>query len=158
MLRALQTVFFLLLLGVGWFGVIWWTAAIGGWLCLAEKYAAREDFEVKSAERFRFRSLQLRAKALLPANYITMITIGLTSEGLYLIPSLLFRFRHTPLLIPWTEITECHTGSFLWVQWMDITLRVGAVIRLYGRVANAAWSDWPLRMHKERGQQPAVQA
>jgi hypothetical protein len=153
MLRALQTVFFLLLLAAGWFGVVWWMAAIGGWLDLAGKYAAPEGFEVKPAERFRFRSLQLRTRALFRANYIAMMKIGLTSDGLYLIPSVLFRFRHPPLLIPWAEITECRPGSFLWVQWIDITLRPGPVIRLYGRVGNAAWSDWRLRMHKERGQQ-----
>jgi hypothetical protein len=158
MLRALQTIFSLLLLGLGWFGMVWWMAAIGAWICLAEKYSAFGDFEVKSAERFRFRSLQLRARALFPANYIAMMTIGLTSDGLYLAPFVLFKFRHTPLLIPWAEITACDTGSFLRVQWMDITPRVGPVIRLYGKVANATWSDCRLRIHKERGSSlPAAQ-
>ncbi|MGH9564904.1 MAG: hypothetical protein ACRD4I_02870 [Candidatus Angelobacter sp.] len=38
------------------------------------------------------------------ATYGNCLVVGGSSEGLYLAIMALFRFRHPPLLIPWTEI------------------------------------------------------
>ena len=123
-------------------------ALVGGWGSLASAYGAPEGFELDRAARFRFRSIQLRRGMLLPANYSSIITVGLTEAGLYLVPLMLFRFRHPPLLIPWREITDCQGGSFLWLHWVDMTPRIGPIIRLYGSIADDVWGEWRVRLHR----------
>jgi len=131
-----------------WLLVVSLIAFMGGWRSLAGAYRAPDGFELDPATRFRFRSLQLRRGMLFPANYSNMMTVGLTEAGLYLEPFVLFRFQHRPLLIPWTEITDCRGGSFLWLHWVDLFPRVGPVIRLYDSIADEAWGEWRVRVHR----------
>ena len=51
----------------------------------------------------------------------------------------------------WRHIRDCVDGSFLWVRWVDLVLRDGFVVRLYGGLANDAWEEWRNRVHKESG-------
>lgn len=91
-------------------------ALFGGWSSLASLYAAPEDFEVDSASRYSFRSIQLRRGLIVRTQYGGSMTVGVTPLGLYLVPFALFRFLHKPLLIPWRAITNCEEGSFLWTR------------------------------------------
>ena len=150
-MQNLQPTFLAILFPLAWLGMCWLIAAVGGWAILASLYRAPEDFELDPAARFRFRSIQLRRSALFPARYSNSITIGLTDAGLYLLPLILFRFGHPPLLIPWRDIRECKDGSFLWVHWVDMVLRERVVIRLYGGLADDAWGEWRSRVHKQSG-------
>jgi len=131
-----------------WLLAIGLLAAVGGWRSLAASYAAPEGFEPEPENRYRFRSIQLRSGFLLRSNYRGSMTVGLTSQGLYLVPFVLFRFLHKPLLIPWTAITDCDEGSFLWMQWIDMTVRDRPVIRVYGAVGDAAWGQWRSTVRK----------
>ena len=133
---------------VMWFLIVSLISLMGGWRSLADAYEAPEGFELDPAARFRFRSLQLRRGVLFPANYSNIMTVGLTEAGLYLVPFVLFRFQHRPLLIPWTDIRDCQGGSFFWVHWVDLFPRVGPVIRLYGSIADEAWGEWRVRVHR----------
>lgn len=42
-----------------------------------------------------------------------VLTIGGNEKGLYLVPMILFRLFHKPLLIPWTEIDARPAKRFL---------------------------------------------
>ena len=126
-----------------WLLVTGLIAVLGGWTSLAESYPAPDEFPLDPAQRFRLRSMQLRSTSRVRANYGGSMTVGITPQGLYLVPFGLLRFRHTPVLIPWAAITQCTDGSFLWSRWVDLILRQDElVIRLYGSIGEAAWGQW----------------
>jgi hypothetical protein len=81
------------------------------------------------------------------------MTIGVTDQGLFLVPFILFRFLHPPLLIPWRDITGCKEGSFLWSQWSEFEVRRAQVkIRVRGSLGELIRSEW----RKQRTGAPAA--
>jgi hypothetical protein len=137
---------FLLFFIAVWLLVSALIALLGGWTSLAASYPAPDEFQVPLDRRFRFRSIQVRRNWWWPAQYSNVMTIGLAPDGVYLAPFLLLRFLHKPLLIPWSAIADCSGDSFLWVRWVDVTLREdGPAIRLYGDPGEAVWGEWRVR-------------
>jgi hypothetical protein len=71
--------------------------AFSGWLILARKFRAENDF---AGEKFCFSSAYMRFFS----HYGNILTFGANSSGLYMSIFALFRAGHPPLLIPWSEI------------------------------------------------------
>ena len=116
-------------------------ARLGGWRELAERYEAPYGFEPE--RRLRFQSLVLRRVSWFPARYRGSVTVGLGTAGLALAPIAVFRFRHPPLLIPWTAIARCEDGSLLGFGWKDVAVRdVEPTLRFYGAVGDAVEAEW----------------
>jgi hypothetical protein len=130
-----------------WLGVASLLSVLGGWRGLSEMYGAPDQFRLQPADRFRARSLQMRGFGIFPVNYSNCITVGVTDQGLYLVPLFLFRFLHPPLLIPWAAITDRKEGSSLWLHWSELELRgTGTRIRVYGSLGELVESEW--RRHR----------
>lgn len=134
---------FPVLFGGLWFGVSALLSLLGGWHSLAQTYPVPGDFELTSADRFRFKSIQLREHSLLPVNYSNCVTLGVTARGLYLAPMFMFRFMHAPVLIPWREITDWDEGGSFWFKWLEVETRSGeARIRLPWGIGDVVRSQW----------------
>ena len=67
-----------------------------GWVKLVEKYCFLEKFKGKY-----YRSQSAKIKKV---NFSGSLEMGVNERGLYLIPMILFRLFHKPILIPWVEI------------------------------------------------------
>jgi hypothetical protein len=141
--QLLSSHWFPLLFAGTWLGSSALISLIGGWHSLAETYPAPGDFVLAAADRFRFKSIQLREHTLLPAKYGSCVTVGVTARGLYLAPMFLFRFMHAPILIPWAEITDWDEGGMLWFKWVAVETRSGGPrIRLPSGIGDVARTQW----------------
>lgn len=114
---------------------------ISGWSTLARQFRAESEFTGSrwTAQTGRMRWL---------ATYGSCLTIGADASGLYLAVSLLYRFRHPPLFVPWQEITVSETRPFGFerVQFrlgrepgIPLTLQKSIAAELAG----AAGKSWP---------------
>ncbi len=82
-------------------------------------------------------------------NYNNVLTIGVNAQGMYLAVMFLFRFRHPPLLIPWSDIkVRRHKG---WIvnyviltlgRELQIPLRMRS--SLAAKLRAAAGASWPV--------------
>jgi len=116
---------------------------LGGWHATADRYGAPDGFEVAPEQRLRFRSVLLRRLPLFPARYRGCVTISLTPVALHLAVLAVLRFRHPPLLIPWTAITGCEEGSALGFRWTDVEVRdADPIFRFYGSTGDAVAREW----------------
>ena len=79
-----------------WCLTLWLISQLSGWSRLAKTFAYREKF---TGTTFSFQSARINW-----ASFNNALKIGVSQEGLYLVPLLFFRFFFTPLLIPWSEI------------------------------------------------------
>jgi len=75
--------------------------------------------------------------------------LELSQEGLYLACMFLFRFMHSPLLIPWSEIkVRRHKGwvfeyvTFTMGRELAISLRIRA--KVAEKLQNEAGKSWPV--------------
>lgn len=79
-----------------------WTLILGifsyisGWRRLAERFHQPGDFQ---GEFLRYQSARMNL-----VNYNGVLNLGLSPAGLYLVPMVLFRTFHKPILIPWENI------------------------------------------------------
>lgn len=97
-----------------WFFVAFLVGRVSGWNTLADCYRAQQPF---FGTQFRMQGAQLRYGS----NYNNCLTFGSSAEGMYMVPMVLFRAFHAPLLIPWHEITA--TPINLWRFWNFIEIR-----------------------------------
>jgi len=76
-----------------------WRAREAGWTRLAAQYGTkpRRDAMPRRWQTVRFMPSHL--------GYPGVMTFQLTVDGLYAVPTLLCRFGHDPLLIPWDDIS-----------------------------------------------------
>ena len=79
-----------------WLSVSMLSAKLGAWSKLSNSYAA---YGLPTGKMFRFRSARLGK-----VNYNNALNVQVSSRGLYLVPIILFRFGHPPILIPWRDI------------------------------------------------------
>ena len=82
----------------GWACFWIWRARRGGWARIASLYGtvSRRDSLPRRWQSFGFRPAKV--------NYPGLITLRLTVDGLYAVPSILVRFGHDPILVPWDDI------------------------------------------------------
>jgi len=114
----------------------------GGWSALARSYRAPAPFV---GLKWRLRGAQMRWWM----NYNNVLTIGVNAQGMYLAVMFLFRFRHPPLLIPWSDIrVRCRRG---WIV-NYVTLTLGRELQiplrmrssLAAKLRAAAGASWPV--------------
>lgn len=86
---------------VGVFILIWCSVSLlsakfGRWNQLASKYAATG---IPTGKMYRFQSAKLGN-----VKYKNALNLHVSSRGLYMVPMVLFRFGHPPVLVPWRNI------------------------------------------------------
>ena len=106
-----------------WFLVSKMLYGMSGWAELAERFHFPGPFV---GTCYPFQSARLKK-----VNYNSCLTMGMNHSGLYLVPFILFRAFHKPLLIPWSEIAAEPFKKFLFKGYRltfgsfpDITLDV----------------------------------
>ncbi len=77
-----------------------------GWWSLAAQFRAEER---PAGEKV---TSQVKKMGLVPENQVTHLVVS--SLGLYLYASFLFRFMHPALLIPWSKISDPREMKTLW--------------------------------------------
>jgi len=106
---------------------------LGGWAALAKVCPAKRR---PRGPEFRGLSLQIRPAT----SYGGCITAIFSPDGLYLVPLVIFRFGHRPLLIPWEQVGASVERKLLWVRFVYLPLTVrGRSARL--RLSRKA-QDW----------------
>ncbi len=115
---------------------------IGGWFSLAKVYRTRVLF---NGAKWTMQSGQMRWLA----NYNNVLTFGVSPQGLYLASMFLFRFMHSPLLVPWSEIKVRRKKGWFF-EYMTFTLghELAIPLRIRGKLAaklrESAGNCWPL--------------
>jgi hypothetical protein len=109
-----------------WCLVEWILSRASGWQELAERFHDRGTFR---GRRYRFRSGRMNG-----VWFRMCLNVGMNEHGLHLVPTLLFRPFHRPLLIPWGEI-ELENHKWLIFSHTAIRFRScsGIDLVLYGR-------------------------
>lgn len=79
-----------------WCFVLWFLSIQSGWSKLADSYHSTAPFKGK------YLSFQSARMGLI--SFQSSLEIGIGKKGLFLLPMVLFRWFHKPLLIPWSEI------------------------------------------------------
>lgn len=80
--------------------------------------------------------------------YNNCLTIGSSSQGLYLAVLFFFRVGHPPLLVPWQDISV-RMGKTLWWKWTEFRFRQapGVYLKINARlgeeIKSAAGVFWP---------------
>lgn len=97
-----------------WVVVSFSLSRTSGWTKLAECYRSEQPF---LGALIRFQAAQFRRST----NYNGCLNFGGDPAGLYVAPMLLFRAFHSPLLIPWDEITA--RPIKVWRFWNFVELR-----------------------------------
>jgi hypothetical protein len=145
---------FLIAFPLMWLGITGMLSELGGWGELARLYREPEGTERAPSQRFPMASMDLRrGRFPLPVNYSNCMVVEVAPAGLHLRPWRPFRFRHPPLLIPWSEMERVQVGHVLIFRVLTITPRgVGIRMRLYGGPARAVEEVW--RQAAERAAQP----
>jgi hypothetical protein len=137
-----------------WLGITGLLAEVGGWGELARLYREPEGTVRAPAQRFSMATLDMRRGWFpLPVNYSNCMVVEVAPAGLHLRPWRVFRFRHPPLLIPWSHIEQVEPGYVLIFRILKITPRgVQTRIRMYGKPADAVEEAW--RQLATRAAQP----
>ncbi len=126
-----------------WLFATYWVALVGGWRLLAKRFRAAGSF---SGQKWYMQSAAMRWLS----HYNNILTVGADSEGLFLVPFLLFRAWHPPLFVPWVEITGENKTQLFFFEMVELRLgsseRVSFSIRpvLAARLESAAGENWPL--------------
>ena len=130
---------FLIAFPVLWLGITGMLGELGGWGELARLYREPEGTVRAPVQRFSMASLDLRRGTFsLPMNYGNCVVVEVSAAGLHLRTWLPFRFRHPPLLIPWTQIDRFQLGRILFFRTITLYPRgVSRRVRLYGGPARA---------------------
>lgn len=125
-----------------WFLVCTLVSWIGGWTALSRTYRTRTPFV---GEKWTW----LRGQMRWGTHYNNVLTLGVNSQGLYLAILFLYRFRHPPLLVPWSEIRVRRSSGWIF-DYVILTLGREAAIPLKiskslgARLRAAAGGSWPV--------------
>lgn len=115
---------------------------VGGWFSLAKIYRTQAAF---TGAKWTMQSARMRGLT----NYNSVLTIGVSPQGLYLASMFLFRFMHPPLLVPWNEIKVRRSQgwffeylTFTMGHELAIPLRIRA--KLAAKLRESAGNCWPV--------------
>jgi hypothetical protein len=116
---------------------------ISGWTTLARRFQSTVPFVGK---KWTCQSGQMR----LFSGYHNCLTVGCNREGLYLATMLMFRFRHPPLLVPWTEIaiSEKKILFFRFVRFdlgHELEIPLFLRLKLAQNLKREAGDQWPMQ-------------
>ena len=88
-----------------WCSVLRLLSWMSGWRRLAERFHHPKPFE---GSYYRFQTAHMTG-----VRFGGVLEIGVGETGLYLVPMILFRLFHPPLLIPWSELRAASVKRFL---------------------------------------------
>jgi hypothetical protein len=105
------------------FGIAMWLAATGviaqisGWSRLGDKYSTDKQFP-DNTKGFQSATFGM-------TSYRSCIWLGCDQNGLYMKtgPLFFFCFRHPPLFIPWSALSEARPTKRLWVKFISLVVR-----------------------------------
>jgi len=115
---------------------------IGGWSALSRTYRTQTPFV---GTKWTLQRAQMRWRT----NYNNALTLGVNPQGLYLAIVFLFRFRHPPLLIPWSDIKVRRSSGWLF-DYVILTLGHETAIplkiskSLAASLRAGAGASWPV--------------
>jgi hypothetical protein len=138
MLAAIFPIYFLCL----WLLVGATISFVGGWFSLAKVYRTRVPFD---GAKWGMQSGQMRWLA----NCNSVLTLGVSQQGLYLSSMFLFRFMHPPLLVPWSEIKVRRNKGWFF-EYVIFTLGHELAIplrireKLAAKLRDSAGNCWPV--------------
>jgi len=114
-----------------WFGLIFLIARYSGWSSLARRYRIREPYV---GDRWRWQHAQMRWLC----NYSGCLTVGATTEGLFLATPRVVFAGHPSLFIPWFETAIQMKRTFWMGKHMEIQFPQvpGTLIRFRESLAN----------------------
>lgn len=122
-------------------------AKLGGWSELARHYRDPEEpprggFVVLAGSTVSLR----RERMPLPMSYPRCVTLTVSGTGLHLRVLFALRFRHPPLLIPWTQVERVEPGTAPFFRLLTVHPRgTDTHIHLSGRAAAAVAEAWERR-------------
>jgi hypothetical protein len=137
-------IFFLFFVGL-WCVVSFLVGKLSGWSTLERRFGSSFPFP---GQTWGWKSARMRRGT----NYNNCLTIGADPTGLYLATVFFFRIGHTPLFIPWTEISSHGRRKILFVEFAELRLgreeQVPFTIRakLADQIQAAAASNWPVQV------------
>src|SRR6185437_8014737 len=88
-------------------------ALTSGWRQLATRFRIQTPF---TGRKWHMQSASMR----LFSNYNGVLTIGADETGLFMVPMILFRIGHSPLFIPWNEISVTGMKQVLFVRLLEL--------------------------------------
>lgn len=116
------------LYAASWLGMLATISHFGGWSLLAKQFAVPA---LPPGKRFRFQSASFH-RQWTPVNYGSCLTLVVCEYGLGLSIGWLFRFRHPPLLIPWSEFRRLEQKRALWFfRYVVADVGEPALVKLY---------------------------
>ncbi|WP_428650228.1 hypothetical protein [Roseibium sp.] len=107
---------FLVAFGLFWSVVIFLVSRLGGWARLARQYPAAGP---ATGDTRHWRS----ATFGLLCNYRTCLNLTLSQTGLHMVPVLVFRIGHDPILIPWNAIADARRRNLLLATGLQIDVK-----------------------------------
>jgi hypothetical protein len=122
-----------------WLAICGTLSFLGGWHELAERFKSSEAIE---GEHFRFRSCAMGGPYF-PMSYGSCLFATLGSAALRLSIFLPFRFLHSPLVIPWTEIERCEPSRRWLVSSVAIHIKgVRCNLKIHGNLGQKILDTW----------------
>jgi hypothetical protein len=118
-----------------------------GWTKLADRFYFPGKFD---GIYFRFRSGRMNDVA-----FSSALELGANEQGLYLIPMLLFRLFHKPILIPWSEL-EAEPFKRFWFAGHRLSFKTFPEISL--EIQGNAFEKLLKELKKKTGFQPTASA
>ncbi len=125
-----------------WMGITQALSYVGGWSVLAARYPARTAGDARDLGQA---SLTLD-RGFVAVNYNGSVHFQVSSEGLGMETSRLFRRAHPPVLIPWGEFGSCERKRLLTGEAAEMSLRDGTVhLLVRGKAVEGVLEAWGAR-------------
>jgi hypothetical protein len=126
-----------------WCFISFLISRLSGWSTLSNRFSATLPF---SGQKWNWQSARMR----LGTNYGNSLIVGADPSGLFLATIFVFRIGHTPLLLPWNEVSIRRRWQVLSFRYLELTLGREEQIpfrlngRLADRIRSAAGQSWPI--------------
>jgi hypothetical protein len=129
-MKIVQLVIFIfIILPIFWYFLLYSLAKIGGWTELEKRFSSNKNI---NGEIHRFASACINK-----IQYNMAFTLIVSNNGILLHPVLFFRFTHSSIFIPFSEITKCVLASHRFRKCAEIHIKNSKIIiRLYSNAEN----------------------